>query len=557
MSSYVCDTETTVEEVPHVWSWESLEIGDVDKPIRGTSIESLIEWLLHESKTVYFHNLKFDASYILSWLFKNGYEHTEKRFPKEKEFTTLISDTGVYYQIVINGGNGLCKLLDSFKVISMSVADIAKAYGLSYQKLEIDYKKERALGYEPTDEEWAYQHADVAIMSLAMNIQFEHGMKKMTQSGNALAFYKNMVGEKMYKRCFPELSELMDSFCRIAYLGGSSQVAKRFKGLELGCGLILDVNSMYPWAMKYCRLPYGEGVLEFGKPDFSNKECVYICRLSCKFRLKEKHIPSVMGKHIARFSYAKFLESSDGEIVTLTLTSVDVLLLFEQYDVDCVTWDRYYKFKTSTNLFSEYIDYWYKEKEAATLEKNGAKRSIAKDMMNKLSGKFGVRTKLSQKIPFYEGRIKYKLKDGYDVPYNKGYVPVIAFITAYGRAKVIRAAQANYERFVYMDTDSLHLLGWELPTNIEIDDVKLGAFALEGRFTRIKALHPKCYLEEIVEDNGGTHLKVTVAGLPKQCHEQVNFENFRAGARYTGKLLPKMTESGILLTDTVFTIKDE
>ena len=56
--------------------------------------------------------------------------------------------------------------------------------------------------------------------------------------------------------------------------------------------------------------------------------------------------------------------------------------------------------------------------------------------------------------------------------------------------------------------------------------------------------------------DGYTYTKVTVAGLPANCHEQVTFDNFKVGAIYTGKLRPDMTSNGILLKETTFEIKD-
>lgn len=576
---YVLDTETTIEAEPRVWSWEALEVGDVDHPIRGISINGLIEWLAQAQKVVYIHNLKFDASYILSYLFQIGFEHTEERTLNEGEFSTLISDTGVYYVIDIRFENGVkCRLLDSYKIIPMKVEDMAKAYGLEFRKLEIDYAKPRPVGYQPTEHEWAYQHADVAILSLSLTHIFNAGLKRITQSSNAMTDYINMTGGKLFRKRFPELSLELDRYCRNAYFGGSTQVGERFKGRLLGNGLVFDINSSYPWAMRYCLLPYGEPVYYEGEYVPDDRYPLYIARFSCWFKLKKDHIPCVMGKHMSRFKYDKFLTDSRGEIVEMTLTSIDIALLFDQYDVKCVTWIDGYKFKGSKQLFKDYIDKWYREKEQATISGNKPMRSIAKDMMNKLSGKFGVKPKLWKKVPYYDGRIRYRLSDEADEPSHKGYVPVIAFITAYGRDKIIRGAQANFERFVYMDTDSLHLLGWEDPVGIEIDDVKLGAFKCENRFVQIKALHAKCYIEEILCDekekeslirkevkkegdfkryeDGYTYTKVTVAGLPANCHEQVTFDNFKVGAIYTGKLRPDMTSNGILLKETTFEIKD-
>ena len=112
-----------------------------------------------------------------------------------------------------------------------------------------------------------------------------------------------------------------------------------------------------------------------------------------------------------------------------------------------------------------------------------------------------------------------------------------------------------------MDTDSLHCLSddYSLPEGIEIDKTKLGAFKFESKFKRAKYLRQKCYIEDSTEDvyndNAKYSIKVTVAGMPKECHKQVNFKNFKLGASYTGKMVPQMVAGGVVLKDIDFTIK--
>lgn len=89
------------------------------------------------------------------------------------------------------------------------------------------------------------------------------------------------------------------------------------------------------------------------------------------------------------------------------------------------------------------------------------------------------------------------------------YIPVASFITAYARNKTIRSAQKVYDRFIYADTDSLHLTGLEYPEDLEIHDTKLGAWAHESTFIRAKFIKPKTY----IEDNGD-FLDVKACGMP-------------------------------------------
>lgn len=136
------------------------------------------------------------------------------------------------------------------------------------------------------------------------------------------------------------------------------------------------------------------------------------------------------------------------------------------------------------------------------------------------------------------------------------------FITSYARNKTIRTSQKikdfslkhyNKDMYIYSDTDSIHTL---LPIEdckkfCEIDDFILGYWKHESSFSKAKFIRQKCYIEEI-EDT----LKITCAGLPKDCYENVNFENFKTGFSCTCKKTFKHVPNGVVLIPTDFTIKE-
>lgn len=576
MIRYTADFETTTDpETAHVWSWESCVVGDPDNFCRGIDIESFIEYCSWEDRIIYFHNLKFDSSYILSYLLTHGYSWSNKRALNKHEFSTLISNMGQFYSVTVCFGDTTTTFYDSLKLIRLSVEQIAKAYGLTFRKLEIDYDKPRPEGYIPTDKEWEYQHADVAIMSQALHILFTEGLTKITQGSNALWDYKEIIGKKNFKRWFPVLPPEIDAFCRKSYKGGATQVHKIFANQEIGCGITLDVNSMYPWAMYEMFLPFGEPIYYTGRYRQDKLYPLYIQKLSCSFELKEGYIPTIQLKHSALFRGTDFLESSDGNIVELTLTSVDLKLFLDHYNVYNVSWISGYKFMQSKNMFKEYIDKWYAIKAQATKVGNKGLRQIAKDMMNSLSGKFGLRPEVQEKIPYYDEKLRFKL--GEVEQRDSIYVPVVSFITSYGRDKALRSAQKNYDRFIYMDTDSLHLAGTELPDNLDIDSTRLGWWDLEKTWVRGYFIRAKTYIEEesvsretmesMVQEEKAEPwqfydvdgdlriLNITCAGMPKNCYRHVTYENFRPTNCFDGKLMPVMSKNGITLVKKVFTIQ--
>ena len=231
------------------------------------------------------------------------------------------------------------------------------------------------------------------------------------------------------------------------------------------------------------------------------------------------------------------------------MTCTDLELFFEHYNVYELEYHAGYKFKATDKLFKEFIDHWISIKNESTINGNAGMRTIAKLMLNNLYGKFASRPTGFSKIPYFENdEVKYRLSE--EEERTMMYVPIGAAITAYARAKTIRSAQANYDRFIYADTDSLHLKGTEMPDNIEIDNVKLGAWKHESTFTRAKFIRAKSYIEEI-----DGKLKVTCAGLPESCHKLVTWENFELGTEYFGKLQQKKVKGGIVLQETTFKLK--
>jgi hypothetical protein len=131
-----------------------------------------------------------------------------------------------------------------------------------------------------------------------------------------------------------------------------------------------------------------------------------------------------------------------------------------------------------------------------------------------------------------------------------------------------------YDRFIYADTDSLHLIGTEIPEQLEVDDTALGKWKHESTFSRARFIRQKSYFETINvtdkefdkmndEEKEKCYLynnvrvidKITCAGLPDRCHKFVTWENFHEGAVYDGKLQTKRVKGGIVLKDTTFEIK--
>lgn len=552
---FTADFEATTDPLDcRVWAYALCEVGNTDNFIYGNCINDLMKFCREPvNHTLYFHNLKFDGEFIFHWLFENGFRHVTKRKELETNtFTTLISDKGQFYSLEIifekhNKEVNKVKILDSLKILPFSVEDIAKGFNLPIRKLEIDYGKTREIGHKLTQQEINYIRNDVEIVARALKILFDENLTQMTQGSNALFDYKNIVGKKHFEKWFPIPD--YDYDIRQSYKGGFTYLNPKYKEIDIDNGIVLDVNSLYPSVMYYQPLPYGEGIFFKGRYEKDKIYNLYVQMFTCQFELKENHIPTIQLKNNLSFMPTEYVTTSKGEDITLCLTSVDLELFLEHYDVYNIEWHSGWKFKSTIGLFKDYIDKWNAVKMESTINGNKAMRTLAKLMLNALYGKFALNPNVQSKIPYYDnGIVKYRL--GEKETRKPIYIPVGTFITAWARYKTITSAQKVYDRFIYADTDSLHLLGTEMPNCLEVDPVELGKWKHESTFTRARFLRQKSYIEEI---DGELH--ITCAGMPDRCYNEVNWDNFHSGESFKGKLQMAHVKGGIVLKDIDFTIK--
>lgn len=584
MSKYTADFETSTaswlskDKETRVWAYAICEIGNPNNFIYGNNIDDFFKWCFRDKRkndTIYFHNLRFDGEYIFYYLLTHGYEVVkDKKESHNKSFVCLISDTGMFYSIEIYETVGKypnkVTIMDSLKILNFSVEQIAYDFNLPINKLELDYTKYRAVGHELTEHEIAYIRNDVEIMARALDIMFKEGLTKMTIGSDALHNFKSMVSS--FDLYFPPLSFEIDSCIRESYKGGFTYLSPLYREVDVNRDIIvLDSNSMHPSHMMNDWMPIGNPIYFQGKYEEDVLYPLFIQRLSCSFKIKKGKIPSIQLKHTLGFMPTEYIETTNGDIVTLTLTSVDYKLFFMQYDVDDITYHDGFKFKRLRGIFTSYIEHWTKQKIEAKKNNNAALYRIAKLMLNSLYGKFGLNPRVRSKYPYIdtkEDKIKYKLYP--EEIRDSIYCPVASFITAYSRYDIITTSQAirdyslktyDEDYYIYSDTDSIHMLKLsdeELANIIKMDDYKLGYYKKETEAIRGIYIRQKCYVE--VSPDG--KVNTTVAGLPKRLGKYVTIDNFKRGFSVLAsekdkehKLTYKHVKGGVLLVDTDFTIK--
>lgn len=553
MKYFFADFETTKEIPTRVWLWASVEM--IEETVKyGHDISTFFEWLesFRDSTTIYFHNLKFDGSFILARCQEFGYTLVKERPEKHKELTTLISDMGQWYSITIRLWYKKkpinITIKDSSKIIQATVADIARSFGTGVIKGTINFDKDRPLGYRATKDEIEYCYTDCLIVSRAIHqLAYEDPLilNKLTIGSYALDLIKKSI--KNFRTYFPVLEKEIDDDIRKAYKGGYVYVNPKIKGQLIDKGLVYDNNSMFPYQMRDMAMPIGYPMKFEGPPQhIPGYEC-FIVYLACDFQIKEGKVPTIQIKNTLRFMETEYLVNSAGEQPELALTHLDLQLFLDHYHVWNVNVHGGYYFETATGLFNGFIDEFMHIKETS----QGAKRQRAKFVLNSAYGKFATNPERYKKVPYVEdGVLKFEIeesKEGKPI-----YTALSCFVTAYARFQLIKAIQANYNRFLYSDTDSLHLKGLAQPNEIELHHTQLGAWDLEYTFTHAKYLRAKTYF---LEDGDDYIFKV--AGASDEVKDKMTVDNFDYGAQYLGKLVAKQVEGGCILVDTTFKILDD
>ena len=580
MKTYSADLETTVYEgQTSTEAWASALVAlDSDEPLVFHSLRDTLDYLdtQDEDAVLYYHNLKFDGNFWLSFLlhemnFKQGLidNHSKDSKPyfkdkkdlNNKEVIYLISSMGQWYTITFKYKGHLYTLKDSLKLLPFTLREIGKAFKTEHQKLDMEYEGRRFAGCEITPEEMQYIKNDVLVLKEALNIMFAEGHNKLTIGSCCLAEYKKIVGSYDWSVFFPRLDTIdidpelygastADEYIRNAYRGGWCYLVKGCSGKTYTNGTTADVNSLYPSMMH----SESGNVYPLGKPNFwkgseiprialaSNK--YYFIRIRCRFYLKHGKLPFIQIKHNFRYKATEMLETSDvynkkdgsyysqyydsqgnlqNTIVELTLTKTDYILLREHYDLyDFEILDGCWFF-ADCGIFDAYINKYKKIK----MENKGAKRTEAKLFLNNLYGKMATSTISSFKyaVEQEDGSLGYKVVAEQDK--DPIYIPVGAAITSYSRNFTIRAAQQNFygadkRGFKYADTDSIHCdLDPSEIKGIKVSDTEFCCWKLEAQWDIAKFIRQKTYVEHVTHEDlkpiEKPYYNIKCAGMPESC----------------------------------------
>lgn len=581
---YYCgDFETTVyegQEFTEVWASASVELFTEDVNIYH-SIADQFDYFCQTAKKektniiCYYHNLKFDGNFWLSYLLNDlGYKQAfdvieikedvkqyiplKRKDMKNNTFNYVISNLGQWYTITIKTGGRFIEFRDSLKLLPFSVERIGKSFGTKHKKLSMEYKGFRYSGCEITDKEKQYIKNDVLVVKEALEIMFKEGHKRMTIGSCCLAEYKKIVGRKAYSQYFPDTYEIQidqrkygvdnaGDYIRNSYRGGWCYLVKGKEKTIFKNGVTYDVNSLYPSMMSSeSGNKYPSGKPTFWKGNFIHPEALkpenfFFIRIKTRFYIKEGKLPFIQMKSNPIYRMNEMLTTSDvyepqsgkyfqhyvdldGNVQDtrqiMTLTMMDFRLLLEHYNlVDFEILDGCY-FKAVIGVFDWYIDKYKKIK----LESKGAKRELSKLFLNNLYGKMAASKNSSFKVAYLKegGVIGFITQTANDK--TPGYIPVGSAITSYARCFTIRAAQKNFHGvdkpgFIYADTDSIHCdLKPDEVQGIRVHDKNFCSWKLEKQWNIGFFNRQKTYIEGERKE-GGIDYEIKCAGMSDRSKE--------------------------------------
>lgn len=562
---FMGDFETTVykgQVNTEVWASAVVELFS-DKVTILHSIAETFDYLvsLNCNVVIYYHNLKFDGAFWLSYLLvdkkftqaydKIGDKETDVKWKQQfkmfnNTFKYSISDRGMWYSIVVKVKNHFIEIRDSLKLLPFSVKRIGESFGTKHKKLDMEYTGFRYAGCEITKEEQEYIANDVLVVKEALEIMFKQGHNKLTIGSCCLEEYKKICRSSLeiqldYAEMFPNLYDFKidkqehkynnaGDWLRKSYRGGWCYLVKGKENKIKTNGTTADVNSLYPSMMSSkSGNKYPIGLPKFWSGNFIPNEALkdnmyYFVRIKTRFYIKDNYLPFIQVKGDLKYKGTESLETSDvynhenddyfpyyidknGNIqqakVELTLTMTDYQLIKEHYElVDFEIIDGCY-FYSMVGIFDEYINKYAKIKK----ESKGALRELAKLFLNNLYGKMASSTDSSFKIAYVKDDKSVGFMQVVENEKKPGYIAIGSAITSYSRNFTIRAAQKNYygaekRGFIYADTDSIHcdLLPQEIK-GIEVDDKEFCCWKLESCWDKAIFTRQKTYIEHVTHEN--------------------------------------------------------
>lgn len=434
---------------------------------------------------------------------------------------------------------------------------------LNFPKGDIDYRF-----ILPTDsiydEEWKYNDRDCDIVaSYIVNVSLkEFGTLRnipLTKTGRVRKKFKEFY-KKAYENQAPtwDLYPPVDCYTALinSFAGGLAIDNPMFVGRMLFYVHSYDIKSSYPYAMLKERYP-SKITRIYNENEFDLKAEFYII----KVKLTDIHSKFAWGwLSVSKMTYSDELTSEyfNGKLlnschVERYVTNIDFDLIKQTYNFNYEILE-YYKLENADYLPEPYIktiDYFAQNKDRlSNIVKNTSKEDkdylqLMIDYMlskNDFNSIYGMAVQKLIQCEYVIGdNFEWKEIDKEYKQENKHLFRNFIFgiyITAYARRNLLRAILKNCPyTFVKSDTDSIKFLGEcnFIDTNEKLSEPfsnvpylkKLGTYEYEGCYEKFLTWGAKKYA---IVENG--HCYLTVAGLPKNSHENIIYKGVKK--KFTG-----------------------
>jgi len=436
-----------------------------------------IESLVQDKKSLWLigHNIYFDIQ-ALGFYERVGYGGYEEEF---------FYDEGLVFLHFLRKGSAHLKIISSTNYFDFSLSKLGEAVGLP--KLEIDFK-------EATDDQlciYCFRDVEIVYKALCEYVSFNKshntGRFGYTKASQAFACYRHRF---MDTRIYIHKEVQVVDLERSAYFGGRVE-CWRLGEIKGGEKTFLDVNSMYPHAMREHRFP--------------TKLRFYYEGSECHRALKYLFTSCCIASVTIQTSDPVYAVRRNGKLIFPTGTFRTFLCtggLRRAQAAGHIKEIHEIAVYESDYIFKTYVDYWYPLKAKYKLEGNELYTQIVKLFLNSLYGKFG------QKKPIFETYFnpeagpprseicvsaetgerwlevhsfgKSKRQVGVENG-DKTFVAIAAHVAEYGRLALWDlCVTVGRERVYYMDTDSICILTCDVHRlDDSIHSQRLGALSVD------------------------------------------------------------------------------
>ena len=484
---------------------------------QNTNANALLEDKGATKISVYFHNLRYDASSLYSRMLDND------RFTPVH--AASIYPTGVWYSAVFlwnyNGVDYVFEFKDSLKLLTQSLDKLGKVFGLQKRKDLADYRF-HVLSHWSKTKQFAdmieYADVDVYILEkIASELPTMFPKRKLDKYTGRYRETKNKYdtgtcltsgafssqetkvkvieqddvnGTKNYNKIFDTgLTQEDDLYFRKAYYGGTTLVMPSEGNKKLGLGCSIDANSLYPSSMlnnfpdptvrvKMNALECIKWLKQF-KSGYNHITKQYEHFATFKVRiyemkLKDKHFPCFPKKGSRGNSKQAIVDlstfdttiTSDGrKCVEKSFTALDLYNITQEYDVK-------FEFIEGINFprilympFEKFVTFFGEQKVKYGKEGNKTMKMVTKLILNGAYGKLAEcgHPYITLCILDSNGNMKYtEVENPKYKEEQHGNIIIASYITAIARNELYMTVKtidnSKVARTVYVDTDSAHII---------------------------------------------------------------------------------------------------